>query len=208
MNGILRGGLGLCLAVSACGPAEVRVDETKGIPPVRGTTEVALQTFTCGMPITSGEVRVETKVVSGGCELSFDRDVPVLRAEDYTNIPDLRLATALVQRIELVVKTLRFSDGATMQPLDLNTRITSAQLSVNGQVVAEKASLTQLPRTVTLEGAALDAMKSRIDARQPASVRTRVVAVVPTTPAPPQRLVVDYDTQPAIVWGAKTPTLF
>lgn len=197
------------LTMWACGQAaEVRVDESKGIPPVKGSTEVALGSFTCGMPIVSGEVTVQTKVVTNGCELSFDRDVPVLRTEDYTNIPDLKVATALVQRIELTVKKLAFTDAATNMPLDLATRVTSAQLSVNGQLVAEKDSLTSLPKTVTLSGAALDAMKSKIDARQPASVLTRVVLVLPNMPTPPQRLVIDYDSQPAIILGAKTPTFF
>ncbi len=197
------------LTMWACGQAaEVRVDESKGIPPVKGSTEVALGSFTCGMPIVSGEVTVQTKVVTNGCELSFDRDVPVIRAEDYTNIPDLKAATALVQRIELTVKRLAFTDAATSTPLDLATRVTSAQLSVNGQLVAEKDSLTSLPKTVTLSGAALDAMKSKIDARQPASVRTRVVLVLPNMPPPPQRLLIDYDSQPAIILGAKTPTFF
>lgn len=197
------------LTMWACGQAaEVRVDESKGIPPVKGSTEVALGSFTCGMPIVSGEVTVQTKVVGNGCELSFDRDVPVLRAEDYTNIPDLKVATALVQRIELTVKRLAFTDAATSTPLDLATRVTSAQLSVNGQLVAEKESLTSLPKTVTLSGAALEAMKSKIDARQPASVRTRVVLVLPNMPPPPQRLLIDYDSQPAIILGAKAPTFF
>ena len=197
------------LTMWACGQAaEVRVDESKGIPPVKGSTEVALGSFTCGMPIVSGEVTVQTKVVGNGCELSFDRDVPVLRAEDYTNIPDLKAATALVQRIELTVKRLAFTDAATSTPLDLSTRVTSAQLSVNGQLVAEKESLTSLPKTVTLSGAALDAMKSKIDARQPASVRTRVVLVLPNMPPPPQRLLIDYDSQPAIILGARAPTFF
>lgn len=197
------------LTMWACGQAaEVRVDESKGIPPVKGSTEVALGSFTCGMPIVSGDVTVQTKVVGNGCELSFDRDVPVLRAEDYTNIPDLKVATALVQRIELTVKRLAFTDAATSTPLDLATRVTSAQLSVNGQLVAEKESLTSLPTTVTLSGAALDAMKSKIDARQPASVRTRVVLVLPNMPPPPQRLLIDYDSQPAIILGAKAPTFF
>ncbi|MDP1915247.1 MAG: hypothetical protein Q8L14_03310 [Myxococcales bacterium] len=197
------------LTMWACGQAaEVRVDESKGIPPVKGSTEVALGSFTCGMPIVSGEVTVQTKVVTNGCELSFDRDVPVIRAEDYTNIPDLKAATALVQRIELTVKRLAFTDAATSTPLDLATRVTSAQLSVNGQLVAEKESLTSLPKTVTLSGAALDAMKSKIDARQPASVRTRVVLVLPDMPPPPQRLLIDYDSQPAIILGAKAPTFF
>lgn len=197
------------LTMWACGQAaEVRVDESKGIPPVKGSTEVALGSFTCGMPIVSGEVTVQTKVVTNGCELSFDRDVPVIRAEDYTNIPDLKVATALVQRIELTVKRLAFTDAATSTPLDLATRVTSAELSVNGQLVAEKDSLTSLPKTVTLSGAALDAMKSKIDARQPASVRTRVVLVLPNMPPPPQRLLIDYDSQPAIILGAKAPTFF
>lgn len=197
------------LTMWACGQAaEVRVDESKGIPPVKGSTEVALGSFTCGMPIVSGDVTVQTKVVGNGCELSFDRDVPVIRAEDYTNIPDLKVATALVQRIELTVKRLAFTDAATSTPLDLATRVTSAQLSVNGQLVAEKESLTSLPKTVTLSGAALDAMKSKIDARQPASVRTRVVLVLPNMPPPPQRLLIDYDSQPAIILGAKAPTFF
>ena len=65
------------LAMWACGQAaEVRVDESKGIPPVKGSTEVALGSFTCGMPIVSGDVTVQTKVVGNGCELSFDKDVP------------------------------------------------------------------------------------------------------------------------------------
>jgi len=197
------------LTMWACGQAaEVRVDESKGIPPVKGSTEVALGSFTCGMPIVSGDVTVQTKVVGTGCELSFDRDVPVIRAEDYTNIPDLTAATALVQRIELTVKKLAFTDAATSMPLDLATRVTSAQLSVNGQLVAEKDSLTSLPKTVTLAGAALDATKSKIDARQPASVRTRVVLVLPNMPPPPQRLLIDYDSQPAIILGAKAPTIF
>ncbi len=197
------------MVVCACGVApEIRVDESKGIPPVKGTTEVQLGALNCGMPITSGDVTVQTKMVAGGCELSFDRDVPVLKAEDYTNIPDLKAATALVQRIELTVKRLAFTDGATNMSLDLATRVTSAQLSVNGQLVAEKESLTSLPKTVTLSGAALEQMKSKIDARQPASVRTRVVMELPAMPPPPQRLVIDYDSQPAIILGAKAPTFF
>jgi hypothetical protein len=195
--------------VMACGQAaEVRVDETKGIPPVKGTTEVQLGSFTCNMPITSGDVTVQTRTVPEGCELSFDKDVQVLKAEDYSGIPEFQGATALVQRIELTVKRLAFSDGATNMPLDLATRVVSAQLSINGQLVAEKATLASLPKVVRLEGAALDAMKARIEARQPASVRTRVVLVIPSMPAPPQRLVVDYDSQPAIILGAKAPTFF
>lgn len=190
----------LCL-LAACGPAEVRLDETRGIPPVKGTTEVQLDTFTCGQPITASDVTVTTKVVTGGCELSFDKDVEVVKASDYQTIPDLKGATNLVQRVELVVKKLAFVDAATNQPLDMATRITSASFAINGQVVADKAALTTLPRTVQLSGDALAQIKAKVDARQPASVRARCVMVIPTTPAPPARLRVDYEAQPAIILG-------
>jgi hypothetical protein len=203
---VMAAALGVLMA---CGQAaEVRIDDSKGIPPVKGSTEVSLASFTCNMPITSGSITVQTKTVAEGCELSFDQDVPVLKAEDYTNIPDLKAATALVQRIELTVKKLTFTDGTTSMPLDLATRVVSAQLLVNGQLVAEKKTLSSLPTVVTLSGSALDQIKSKIDARQPASVRTRVVLVLPTMPAPPQKLVIDYDSQPAIILGATAPKLF
>ncbi len=195
----------LLLTVAACGPisTEVRVDETKGVPPVKGTEEIQLSSFTCGMPITSGQFTVQTKVVQGGCELSFDKDVPLLTAQDYGSIPELKVATSLVQRIELQVKKLSFTDGA--MALDVNTRITSATLSINGQQVADKSSLASLPTTVTLSGAALEAVKSKIDARQPVSVLTHVVVVIPNSPPPPAKLVVDYDTQPAVIVGVSKP---
>lgn len=191
----------LVLVATACGPVEYRLDETKGIPPVTGSTEVQLGgSFTCGQPITSGQYMVTTKVVTGGCELSFDQDVEVLKASDYSNIPDLQGASNLLQRVELTVKKLSFADG-TGAALDLQTRITSATLSVNGQVVADKATLSKLPAVVSLQGDALATVKAKVDARQPASVRARCVVVLPDMPAPPDKLKIDYDAQPAIILG-------
>jgi hypothetical protein len=60
----------MCLAVigvTGCGPVEVRIDETKGVPAVKGQTEVSLSSFTCGQPLTAGDKTVATKVVTGGC---------------------------------------------------------------------------------------------------------------------------------------------
>lgn len=192
----------VAFALAACGPVEVRIDESRGIPPVKGSTEVALGgTFTCTGPVTAGEYTVQTKKVTGGCELSFDKNVEVLKASDYQQIPDLQGATNLVQRVELTVKTLAFTDAATNTALDLNTRITSATMSINGQQVADKATLAKLPATVKLEGDALAPIKAKIDARQPASVLAHVVVVVPDMPKPPDRLKIDYDAQPAIIVG-------
>ncbi len=198
-----RGAVGVLLAalVVGCGPAEVRLDETKGIPAVKGTADVQLDTLACGQPITSGPYTVSTRAVAGGCELSFDQDVEVLKASDYNSLPELQGASSLVQRVELTIKKLAFADATTGQPLDATTRITSATLSVNGQPVADKAALAALPKTVTLAGAALDPIKAKVEARQPATVRARCVVVVPDSPAPPAKLRIEYEAQPAIILG-------
>ncbi len=192
----------VCMALFAsCGPAEIRIDETRGVPAVQGSTTISLGTFTCGQPIAAGSDTVSTRVVTGGCELSYDRDVPVLKASDYTSIPELKGASNLVQRVELTVTKLSFTDADTGAAIDTSTRITSVSLAVNGQLVADKSALSSLPRVISLQGDALTPMKTAIDARQPVSVRVRVVVVVPNTPAPPPKLKVDYDVQPAVIVG-------
>lgn len=196
------------LLMAACGPVEVRIDETKGLPPVKGSTEVTLGSFTCGQPVSAGEKMVQTRVVAGGCEFTFDDSIEVLRQQDYEAIPELKGATNLVQRVELTIKALSLTDASSGAALDLATRVTSATLSVNGQAVADKAALSVLPRVVRLEGDALTALKGKIDARQPASVSARAVVVLPDTPAPPAKLGVAYDTQPAIIIGPGEVKLF
>lgn len=191
----------MAFGFAACGPVEVRIDETRGVPAVKGQTEISLASYTCGQPIAAGTKSVATRVVPGGCEFTFDDTVEVLTADDYQSIGELKTASNLVQRIELSVKKLAFVDAATGTALDLSTRVTSVVLSVNGQQVADKAALTHLPVVVKLEGAALTALKAKIDARQPASVAVKAVAVIPDMPAPPERLKLDYEAQPAIILG-------
>lgn len=198
----------MAFGLVACGPVELRIDETKGVPAVKGQTEISLASFTCGQPIATGTKSVATRVVPGGCEFTFDDNVDVLAPSDYSSIPELKTASNLVQRIELSVKKLAFVDGDTGATLDLNTRITTVVLSVNGQQVADKAALARLPFVVKLEGAALTALKAKIDARQTASVAVKAVAVIPDTPAPPAKLKLDYETQPAIILGPGEVKIF
>ena len=193
------------LALAACGPVEVRIDETKGVPNVAGQTEVTISTtFTCGTSLPAGDKMVATRAVTGGCEFTFDDTIEVLKASDYQEIGELKVASNLVQRVELNIKKLTFTDAATGTVLDLSTRVTSVVLSVNGQQVADKAAISRLPAVVKLEGAALTALKAKIDARQAASVAVRAVAVLPDMPRPPERLKIDYDAQPAIIIGPGT----
>ena len=192
----------LVLAFAACGPVEVRIDETRGVPSVKGSEEITINAnFTCGTSLPAGSKMVTTRVVPGGCEFTFDDTVEVLKASDYESIGELKSASNLVQRVELSINKLNFVDAATGVKLDLATRITSVVLSVNGQQVATKATLASLPVIVKLEGSALTSLKARVDARQPASVAVKVVAVLPDMPRPPERLKIDYDAQPAIILG-------
>lgn len=195
------------LALAACGPVEVRIDETKGVPELKGQTEVSLSTYTCGQPIAAGDKTVATRVVPGGCEFTFDDTIEVLKVSDYQDIPELKTASNLVQRVELSIKKLAFTDGAGAT-LDLATRVTSVTMSVNGQQVVDKAALTHLPAVVTLQGAALTALKAKVDARQAASVAVKSVAVLPDTPAPPAKLTIDYQAQPALIIGPGEVKIF
>jgi hypothetical protein len=190
------------LGITACAPAEIRIDETQGVPQVKGSTEVTIPSnFMCGTAIAAGDKMVATRAVTGGCEFTFDDTLQVLKASDYEAIPDLRGASNVVQRVELNVKKLAFTDAATGMTLDLNTRVTSVLLTVNGQKVADKAAIASLPTVISLEGDALSSIKAKVDARQPASVAVKAVAVLPDMPRPPDRLKIDYEAQPALIIG-------
>jgi hypothetical protein len=197
-----------CTALCACSAPAVRVGASDGIPPIQGSSNFSLDTFSCGQTITTQDgYTVTSTVVSGStdCQISFDNDVQLLKPSDYQNIPELKGASNLVQGVELQVNKLAFTDTTTNMMLDLNTQVKSATLSVNGQQVADKSVLASLPTTVDLSGAALTQLKTAVDARTALTVHVTSVIVV-TQPIPKQ-LKVDYDAQPTIIVGAGQITL-
>ena len=190
----------LLLALCGCTAAEVRIGEGK-IPSIKGSDTINIGTYTCGQPISDDTYTVTTTDKGSDCEFSFDQDVTIITADDYKDIPDLQGSTNLVQAVEITVKTLKFSDGANGATLDLDTYVKSVTLKVDGQQVATKETLASLPKTIRLEGTALTNIKSKVDARQPASVRATATMLVPKSPAPPAQLKVEYDAQPTLVLG-------
>jgi hypothetical protein len=183
----------------------VRVDQTKGLPTITGSVTVDVPAnFICGKTITQDAYTVTTTKTATGCSFAADQDVVLLKASDYQGIPELSGATNLVQRIELTVTQLVFSD-ATATPatvLDPTNRVTAATLSVNAQaLITDKSQLTKLPTTVTLSGTSLASLKTAIDTRTAASVHASAVVELPDTPVPPAKLKVDYTVQPAIILG-------
>jgi hypothetical protein len=194
--------LAACLALAACGGAQVTIGAADGVPAIQGSSDFSLNNFTCGNMFTTQDGYTVTSTVSGNtCQISFDNVVTVLKASDYQNIPALKGASNLVQAIDLDVKTLDFKDASTGMSLDLQSYVQTATLTVNGQQVADKSTLAMLPVTVKLTGSALTPMKSQIDARQPATAHVVSQIVVPLMPAPPAQIHVDYDAQPSIELG-------
>lgn len=195
------------LVSSACDlvQPEIRVGAAQGIPSISGTAEFDVGTFTCGNAIPAGAYMVTTKQVTGGCELSFDKDVEVVASSDYERIAELKsagAATALLQSVELKITQLAFIDATTNVALDPATQMKTAAFSVNGQLLGDKTTLGALPKTVTLSGASLTPLKSKIEQKQPATVRASSVVVLPDGSAPPKRMRIEYDAQPTLVLGA------
>ena len=105
---------------------EVRVGAAEGIPTISGSTEVTLDEFVCGNDIPAGAYTVTTKKVTGGCELSFDKDVEIVGSGDYTKISALSKASNLLSAVELKITKLAFTDIELKTTLDPDTHITSA----------------------------------------------------------------------------------
>jgi len=188
------------LALSGCLP-EVRVGEKEGIPPIGGSTEVSTGGLVCGEPLPAGAQAATTRKVPGGCELSFIEDLQVLDEPDYEQISSLTSFSGLLEAVELQLTEFRFIDADTQQPLDTATQIVSATLAINGQPVADKGTLTSLPQTLRLTGAALDPVKEAISQRKAVSLRVNAVVVLPDQPPPPASLRFEYQAQPTLVLG-------
>lgn len=186
------------LALTACLP-EVRVGAKEGLPPIRGSTSVSTEAFVCGEPIGTAT----TRKVTGGCELSFVEDVQVLDEPDYAQISDLTGFSGLIEAVELQLTHFALVDTDAGAPLDTATRISAATVSVNGQALADKATLVALPQTLRLTGPELQPLKDAVFQRQPASLRVGAVVVLPDEPPLPKGLRLEYEAQPTIVMGGK-----
>ena len=186
----------------ACGPAELRIGAGQGIPAIKGNQEFSLDNFTCGKPITSQGYTVTTVDKGDDCEFNFDQTVTVIKASDYDQIAEFKVPTNLVQALELEVRKLTFIDAVKGTGLDTDNYVKTMSLSVGGQFLADKSSLSSLPKTVRLEGEALNEIKTKVDARQAATTKVTAQMLVPKTPPPPAKLKLDYEAQPTLVLGA------
>lgn len=187
----------------SCGPVEIRLSKGQGIKPVTGTLSASSTagTFACGDSIigdtATQSYTVTTSPVLGGCLFTFDQDVEVLADADYKTIKEFSSLARTLNRVEVEVRRLDFSDGDGKRFV-VGERIHELELWVNGQQVLNVDELGQLPMTVVLEGEALEVMKRAVKNRTRCTAHV-VAKVVVRDAATGNGVRCDYDSQPTLV---------
>ena len=171
--------------------------------PIKSTLVASIDssTFKCGDTIVGQDstqtYTVTTAPVAGGCQFSFDQDVELLSEADYGTIAQLKGLLRGVDRVEIEVQRMDFTNdvGDRLDPL---SRIKDLELWVNGTQVLNTDQLSQLPRTITIEGDALAAIKQAVRNRQRCTTHVTARVTVLDTAAPTS-LHCDFEAQPTLV---------
>ncbi|MBK9262767.1 MAG: hypothetical protein IPM54_23560 [Polyangiaceae bacterium] len=179
---------------------ELTLGKEDGIPPVSGSTKIDVpQDFKCGDPIVDPEKKytVTTEGTAEKCTFRFDQEVLALKASDYANRPELEGAR-LVKRVDIDVNKLAIADGATgeaLAPIDMHGQ-------AFGSTILTMDDLGKTPPyTKSVEGAPIDALKSKVANKEDIVIPIRVVVVVNMAPTPPAQIALDFDAQPNLVFG-------
>jgi hypothetical protein len=201
-NRLLRA---LALAVpfaAACGVLPpVKLGADVGIPTISGSTEISIpQDYKCGDPITdpNGKYEVKSSGTAESCTFSFKQDVLAIESTDYDDIPALQGAQA-INGVDIDVTKFAVKDGATgKQP----TGLKDLDGKAFGVTILTKEDLGKTPPfTKSVSGAPLDSLKALVQAKQDIVIPVDVEVVVALTPAPPAKLLLDFDAQPNILVG-------
>ncbi len=198
---------GACLlamaGLAACGPIEVRLSKNDGIKPIDRSFSTRVNTgdFKCGDTIigedNSQTYEVTSSPVQGGCRFFFDQWVEVLNEADYKSIKAFTGAAKYVNRVELEIQRFDISDD-TGDRFDVESRLRDMELTVNGQTILDRDRLGNLPQTVVLEGAALDAIKDAVKRRRTCTAHvTSSLTILETNT--PSSVTVHMTIQPTLV---------
>jgi len=188
-----------CDALSDALP-ELTFGKEDGVPPISGSTTIDLpQDYVCGDPITdpASKYKVTSSGTQDKCTFTFDQDVTALKASDYANKPEMEGAR-FVKQVDIEVTKLGVKDGTTgepVTPLDLNGK------AFGTTILTMEDLKTPPPFTKTVEGAPVEALKSKIEAKQDIVIPIQVQVVVNMAPTPPAKIGLEFDAQPNIVIG-------
>jgi hypothetical protein len=194
----------LALALAACGPLEIRISKAEGVKAISGSLTANFSgsagTFHCGDTITgtdsTQQYTVTTSTVSGGCEFKFDQDVEVLSTADYATIKEFKDAVRLVDRVEIQVTRLDLFDDSGKR-LEVS-RFRDMEFTLNGQELLNLDQVRALPRTVVLQGDALNAIKDAVKNRRTCTAHVTAHLVLLDTDAH-TGMRCEYESQPTLV---------
>jgi hypothetical protein len=178
---------------------ELTLGGEDGIPKVSGSTSFSLPVgFMCGDSIPDPQMKYEitTSGTDQECTFIFDQKVPVLKAEEYSKHPELEGAQ-LVKRVDMDVKALAVKDetGAEIVPKDLKG-------TAFGATILTIADLDKAPPfTKSIEGKPIDSLKAAVQNKQDIIIPVHVEILVNMAPNPPGKVVLDYESQPNLVFG-------
>lgn len=201
----LRALLACLPLVAACGLLpDVSIGAAQGVPPVAGSTTIDIpQDYMCGTPISDPDKKY-TVTSSGSqesCTFTFKQDVTAIKASDYGSKPELEGAQ-LIRRVDFEVNKLGVKDAATGKPLSPTDTLLDLDGKAFGATIFTKEDLSKTPPfTKPVEGAPIDALKEKVQAKQDIVIPVEVVVVVKLTPAPPAKIGLDFDAQPNLVLG-------
>lgn len=177
---------------------ELTLGKEDGIPPVNGSTSFDVpQDFMCGDPIVDPKMqyKITTTLEGETCVFTFDQEVPVMKAADYADHPELKGATFL-SRVDMQVTKLGIQDGngAAITPKDMNGK-------AFGATILTMADLGKpVPFTKSIEGAPLDKLKAIVANQQDIVIPVQVQVLMNVKEMPAQ-INLDYDAQPNLVFG-------
>ncbi|MFO0757915.1 MAG: hypothetical protein U0359_15570 [Byssovorax sp.] len=191
--------------VAGCGVLpDVTIGAAEGVPPVAGSTAIDIpQDYKCGTPISDPDKKYT--VTSSGdqdrCTFVFKQDVEAIKAADYSNMPALQGAQ-LIRRIDFDVNKLGVTDAATGKALDPTSTLLDLDGKAFDSTIFTKDDLSKTPPyTKSVEGAAVDALKDKVQAKQDIVIPVEVTVVVKLSPTPPAKIGLDFDAQPNLVLG-------
>ena len=190
----------LPFAAVACGVLpDVRLGKDANIPPISGSTTISIpQDYMCGDPImdSEGKYTVKSSGDASSCTFTFNQKVTAIKASDYDSNPQLEGAQ-VVNGVDIDVTKFAFVDPATGKQPDNLRDLTGKAFD---EVILTKEDLTQtLPFTKKIRGAAVDALKDQVQAKEDIIIPVDVVVVVSLPP--PAQLRLDFEAQPNLIIG-------
>lgn len=205
MSRFIRNGTWLIalVALAGCGTVEIRISKNEGVRPINRTfvANINSSTFKCGDSIIAGDstqtYTVTSTPVSGGCKFSFDQEVEILSEADYQVIKELRGALRSANRVEIEVRRMDFYNDVGDR-FDVETRVADIELWVNETLVMTREQVGNLPQTITLQGAGLQAIKDALRAKKRCTVHI-VASVTILDTGTPTGVRCEFESQPTII---------